>query len=101
MGEGTSTRGTVAGLRRQDWAIFVATFCLGGVFTSFGIGNRIAPVVYTIGMVGAGVLARRWSRRYPAPMPHALHWILYLVHPGLSPRALHRMLAPRAGERMP
>lgn len=100
VAEGTSTRATVAGLRRQDWAFFVAIFCLGGVFTSFGIGDRIAPIVYAIGTVVAGALARRWSRLYPAPMPHAMRWILYLSHPGLSPRALHRVLAPRSGERM-
>jgi SAM-dependent methyltransferase len=100
VAEGTATRTTVAGLRRQDWAFFVAMFCLGGVFSSLGIGDRIAPLVYAIGAVVSGVLARRWSRLYPAPMPYAMRWILYLSHPGLSPRALHRVLAPRAGERM-
>jgi hypothetical protein len=100
VAEGTSTRATVAGLRRQDWAFFVALFCLGGAFTSFGIGDRIAPIVYAIGTVLAGALARHWSRRYPAPMPHALRWFLYLSHPGLTPRALHRVLAPYSGGRM-
>ena len=33
-------------------------------------------------------------------MPHALSWILYLSHPGLSPEALQRVLEPREGERM-
>lgn len=95
-----SRHATVAGLRRQDWAFFVAIFCLGGFFTSLGIGDRIAPFVYAVGAIVAGALARRWSRRYPAPMPHALRWILYLSHPGLSPRALHHVLKPRPGERM-
>jgi ubiquinone/menaquinone biosynthesis C-methylase UbiE len=75
-------------------------FCLGGVFTSLAIGDRATPVLYASGTVVAGGLARRWSRLHPAPMPHSLRWILYLSHPGLSPRALHRVLAPRPGERM-
>lgn len=95
-----SANALVGGLRRQDWAFFAMMFCAGGVVTSFAIGDRIAPAVYGVGTVVAGLLARRWSRLYPAPMPHAMRWILYLSHPGLSPRALHRVLEPRAGERM-
>lgn len=91
---------TIAGLRRQDWAFFVAMFCLGGIVTSFAIGDRLAPAVWATGAVVAGMLARRWSRLYPAPMPHTLRWILHLSHPGLSPRALHRVLNPLQGERM-
>jgi SAM-dependent methyltransferase len=90
----------VAGLRRQDWAFFAAMFCAGGVVTSFAIGDRIAPISWGTGALAAGALARRWSRIYPAPMPHRLSWILYLSHPGLSPDALHRVLEPRPGERM-
>jgi len=33
-------------------------------------------------------------------MPYAMRWILHLSHPGLSPRALRRVLEPRPGERM-
>jgi SAM-dependent methyltransferase len=87
-------------LRRQDWAFFAAMFCAGGVVTSFAIGDRIAPLVWGGGALVAGTLARRWSRLYPAPMPHAMRWVLYLSHPGLSPAALHRVLKPRPGERM-
>jgi SAM-dependent methyltransferase len=90
----------VAGLRRQDWAFFAAMFCAGGVVTSFAIGDRIAPWVWASGALVAGALARRWSRLFPAPMPHALAWILHLSHPGLSPAALHRLLEPSRGERM-
>ena len=91
----------VAGLRRQDWAFFAMMFCAGGAVTSFAIGDpRIIPASYAVGTFVAGALARRWSRVYPAPMPHAMRWILYLSHPGLSPRALHAVLAPRPGERM-
>lgn len=90
----------VGGLRRQDWASFATMFCAGGVVTSFAIGDRIAPFVWGAGALGGGALARHWSRVYPAPMPHALRWLLYLSHPGLSPRALHRVLEPRPAERM-
>jgi SAM-dependent methyltransferase len=90
----------VAGLRRQDWAFFAAMFCAGGVVTSLAIGDRIAPWVWAAGALAGGALARRWSRSHPAPMPHALRWVLHLSHPGLSPRALHRVLEPRPGERI-
>jgi SAM-dependent methyltransferase len=91
----------VAGLRRQDWAFFAMMFCAGGALSSAAIGDPLAiPVGYAAGTLVALALARRWSRLYPAPMPHALRWILHLSHPGLSPRALHRVLAPRPGERM-
>lgn len=90
----------VGGLRRQDWAFFATMFCAGGVVTSFAIGDRIAPFVWGAGALIAGALARRWSRVYPAPMPYAMRWVLYLSHPGLSPHALHRMLEPRPNERM-
>jgi len=97
----SSSQTIVAGLRRQDWAFFAMMFCAGGVLISAAIGDPpIIPIGYAVGAVLAGALARRWSRLYPAPMPHALRWILHLSHPGLSPRALHRVLAPRVGERM-
>jgi SAM-dependent methyltransferase len=93
--------GTVGGLRRQDWAFFATMFCAGGAVTSFAIGDpRVIPATYATGMLVAGTLARRWSRLYPGPMPHAMRWILHLSHPGLSPRALHAVLVPRVGERM-
>ena len=97
----SSSRAIVAGLRRQDWAFFAMMFCAGGVLASAAIGDPPAiPLGYAAGAFLAGALARRWSRLYPAPMPHALRWILHVSHPGLSPRALHRVLAPRAGELM-
>jgi SAM-dependent methyltransferase len=91
---------TIAGLRRQDWAFFVVLFCMGAVPTALAIGDRIAALVYAVVGVGAAALARRWSRLYPAPMPHALRFFLYLSHPGLSPGALHQVLGLVAGERM-
>lgn len=95
-----ASRTTIAGLRRQDWAFFVWMFCVGATVTALAIGDRVAAAVWALGVVGGGVLARRWSRLYPAPMPHAMRWVLHLSHPGLSPRALHRVLEPRPGERM-
>jgi SAM-dependent methyltransferase len=94
------SRSLVAGLRRQDWAFFVWMLCAGAAVTALVIRDFVAALAYGTGAVAAGVLARRWSRRYPGPMPHALRWILYLSHPGLSPSALHRVLELRAGERM-
>ena len=96
-----SSQTLVGGLRRQDWAFFAMMFCAGGTVTSAAIGDpAFIPIGYAVGTLVAGSLARRWSRLYPAPMPHALRWILHLSHPGLSPQALHRVLAPRPGERM-
>jgi SAM-dependent methyltransferase len=90
----------VGGLRRHDWTGFAALFCFGGVVSSLALGDRVAPLVWGAAALAAGALTRRWSRLYPAPMPYALRWTLYLSHPGLSPGALHRILEPRAGERM-
>ena len=95
------SRAMLAGLRRQDWAFFAMMFCAGGALTSAAIGDPLLiPVGYAGAALVAGALARRFSRRYPAPMPHALRWLLHVSHPGLSPQALHRVLAPRSGERM-
>jgi SAM-dependent methyltransferase len=94
------TRRYIGGFRRQDWAFFVWMFCAGGVVTALAIGDLVAAPVYAVGIVVAVTLARRWSRLYPAPMPYTLRWTLYLSHPGLSPRALHRVLRLRPGERM-
>ncbi|MGH7287107.1 MAG: hypothetical protein ACREI8_03715, partial [Myxococcota bacterium] len=97
----SSSSATVAGLRRQDWAFFAMMFCAGGVLASAALGDPpVIPIGYAAGALLAGALARRWSRLYPAPMPHAMRWILHVSHPGLSPRALHRVLAPKPGERM-
>jgi SAM-dependent methyltransferase len=97
----SSSSATVAGLRRQDWAFFAMMFCAGGVLTSAALGDPpVIPIGYAAGTLLAGALARRWSRLYPAPMPHAMRWILYVSHPGLSPRALHRVLGPKPGECM-
>jgi SAM-dependent methyltransferase len=95
-----AARSTVAGLRRQDWAFFALLFFAGAVPTALAVGDRIAAAFYAVGLVVAALLARRWSRLYPAPMPHALRFFLYLSHPGLSPRALHRVLGLRPGERL-
>jgi SAM-dependent methyltransferase len=94
------SRALVGGLRRQDWAFFVWLFCSGAAVTALAIGDRTAAAVYAVLTIAGMLLARRWSRLYPAPMPHALRGFLYLSHPGLSPRHLHRVLALRAGERM-
>jgi SAM-dependent methyltransferase len=88
------------GLRRQDWAFFAAMFCAGGVVTNLVLRDLMAAPLYAAGAVTATMLARRWSRLYPGPMPYSMRWILYLSHPGLSPRALHRILEPRPGERL-
>jgi SAM-dependent methyltransferase len=96
----SASHALVAGLRRQDWAFFAWLFCTGGVVTTLVLREFVATLVYGAGAVAAGALARHWSRVYPAPMPHALRGFLYLSHPGLSPRALHRVLDLRAGERM-
>ena len=94
------SRTLVAGLRRQDWAFFVWLFCAGAAVTALAIGDRVAAALYAAVAVIGGILARRWSRIYPAPMPHALRFFLYLSHPGLSPHALHRVLEVRPGERL-
>jgi SAM-dependent methyltransferase len=95
------SRTLVGGLRRQDLAFFVATLCWGASLTALLIGDAAAVIVgYAIVGGVATCLARRWSRLYPGPMPHRMRWILYLSHPGLSPRALHRVLAPQPGERL-
>ena len=96
----TSEGAIVAGLRRQDWAFFIAMFCAGGALTTLLVGEYRTAAIYVLWVLAAGGLARHWSRRHPAPMPAALRWILYLSHPGLSPRGLHRILEPRPGERM-
>jgi SAM-dependent methyltransferase len=97
----SSAQAHVAGLRRQDWAFFALLFCFGGSVISAAIGDPwFVPTGYACGMLIFAALARRWSRLHPAPMPHSLRWILRLSHPGLSPQALQRVLAPRAGERM-
>jgi SAM-dependent methyltransferase len=97
----SSSSASVAGLRRQDWAFFAMLFCAGGALTSAAIGDPLfIPVGYSAGALVAGTLARRFSRLYPAPMPHALRWLLHVSHPGLSPRALHRVLVPCSGERL-
>jgi SAM-dependent methyltransferase len=97
----SASRNYVAGLRRQDWAFFAMMFCAGGTFCSLLLGDPAwIPLGYAVGALLAGALARRWSRLYPAPMPHALRWLLPVSHPGLSPRGLHRLLAPRPGERL-
>lgn len=76
-------------------------FCAGGAVISTAIRDPVfVPLGYATGTLVAGALARRWSRLYPAPMPHALHWLLHVSHPGLSPQALHRVLAPQPGECM-
>lgn len=88
------------GLRRQDWGFFIALFAAVSAPIAFVRGDVPATVGHVVLFVAAVVMTRRWSRLYPAPMPHALRFFLYLSHPGLSPRALHRVLAPRPGERL-
>lgn len=91
---------TVAGLRRQDWGTFVVVFAAVSVVIALVRGNGTWALVSAVLLAVALVLTRRWSRLYPAPMPHALRFLLHLSHPGLTPAVLQSVLAPRAGERL-
>lgn len=97
----TQNQTLIGGLRRQDWTFVAMLLCTMGAGASLGCrGPAALTVLLAAGALGAAALGRHWSRVYPAPMPHALRWILYVAHPGLSARRLHRTIAAAAGARV-
>src|SRR5215470_11393891 len=87
-------------MRRHDWAGFAAlgAFLFGLVQLVRGqLASSLAAVVVA---AVAGMLTRRWSLRYPGPMPHLLRWTLLVPRGNQSPRHLEEILGPRVGERL-
>jgi SAM-dependent methyltransferase len=86
--------------RLVDWATFAFVGALLGAVGALLTGRFTAATVFAAAVVLSAVLARRWSRLYPGPMPHAVRWVLLLPRGKQSPEHLRAVLAPRAGERM-
>lgn len=87
-------------MRIQDWSGFAA---LGAVFASLvelGRGSATWALGWLLLAVGLGVVARYWSLRHPAPMPHLLRWTLWVPRGNHSPHHLRGILEPQRGERI-
>lgn len=84
-------------MRRQDWSQVVSAAALLAAIASLLRGRRWRASGL-VAVAGAGdVLARRFSRSEPTPLPYALRWELAIPRPSGS---LRRALAARKGERI-
>ena len=63
-------------------------------------GSATWAAVCVLAAIAAGVAARIWSRRGPAPMPHWMRGVLFLPRTFQSADRLRMMLQPRPGERV-
>ncbi len=79
----------------------VAIICTLGLTIAFVLtGNAGWAILAGIATVGLGVVARIFSRQAPGPMPHRFRGVLFLPRGPHSSAHLHRILEPRAGERI-
>ena len=90
-----SPRGRVP---RQMWA-FLGSMAAGACALTFALlGERRWAALWIVTAIGAGVAARVWSRRSPAPMPHWFRWVLFLPRTFQSPDRLKAILRPQPRE---
>ena len=86
------------GMRPHDWA-FLAAIAFAGLGVAALMGGRVVWAIAATVIAGAAAAAaRRWSRRYPGPMPYVLRSTLFLLPH--APAQLRRLLGPTDGERM-
>ncbi len=84
----------------QMWA-FLGSMAAGVAALMFAalaeLGWAVSCLVVAI---GAGVAARVWSHRSPAPMPHWIRWVLFLPRTSQSADRLKAILQLQPGERL-
>ena len=84
----------------QMWA-FLGSIAGGGAALMFAALAELRWAVSCLVVaIGAGVAARVWSHRSPAPMPHWIRWVLFLPRTSQSADRLKAILQPRPGERL-
>jgi ubiquinone/menaquinone biosynthesis C-methylase UbiE len=84
----------------QMWA-FVVSAAAGTAalaVATFGVWRWAAALLLLT--IGAGVAARIWSRRSPAPMPHWMRPLLFLPRTFQSAERLKTMLQPQPGQHL-
>ena len=86
--------------RRQDLAFAVAVWCAWRTFVALARADAAGALTWTAGAAVSLAAARHWSIRYPAPMPHALRWVLHLSRPAQPTRRLAGVLELKEGERV-
>ena len=84
----------------QMWAFLAAGAGVLGALASAVVGASRGAAAFLIIALGAGLAARVFSRRAPAPMPHWLRWVLFLPRTFQTPERLKAILRPRPGERL-
>ena len=87
-------------MRRHDWSGFAALGAAAVAVIELARGNLAWAVAWFVLTLGAALLTRYWSIRYPAPMPHLLRWTLAVPRGNQSSVHLQRILEPRCGERI-
>jgi ubiquinone/menaquinone biosynthesis C-methylase UbiE len=84
----------------QMWA-FLASMAAGAAALPFVVLGALGwAALCLVVAIGAGVAARVWSHRSPAPMPHWMRWVLFLPRTSQSADRLKAILQPRPGERL-
>jgi SAM-dependent methyltransferase len=85
-------------IRPHDWAFLTATVAAILLVAATVRGHRVWASAAGLLVVVSVIAARRWSQKYPGPMPSAMRWFLFL-----TPHAtqyLVKILRPRSGERI-
>lgn len=84
-------------MRRQDWSQVVTATALLAALASLLRGRPRRAFGFIVTAVAGDMLARRWSRGEPTPLPYSLRWELAIPRP-TGP--LKRALAAQTGERI-
>jgi SAM-dependent methyltransferase len=84
----------------QMWA-FLGSMAAGAAALAFAVLGEVGwAAACLVVAIGAGVAARVWSHRAPAPMPHWIRWVLFLPRTSQSADRLKAILQPQPGERL-
>jgi SAM-dependent methyltransferase len=82
------------------WA-FLGSMATGAAALPFAVlGEWGWAAACLVVAIGAGIAARVWSHRAPAPMPHWMRWVLFLPRASQSADRLKAILQPQPGERV-
>lgn len=86
------------GMAPQLWAFLGSLVAVAMALILALLGESTWAALWLLAATGAGIAARLWSRRSPAPMPHWMRGALFIPRAFQSADRLKSILQPQPGQ---